>query len=269
MERERTTRFVAPMIIIGVVIAVLGSTLMVGAQDAESAQSTCEGLGGAAFGLCTAFCDAMDCAGDSPQATEEACHRVEEKFHQITGSAPPCRASLRFFYTCGDPVCRGYTGSTGVPGCTAEQLAGEPCSEMGTSCDPMDGCNRLLVCTNVDPTTGGCPISRREAKTNIRYLDDRAVLRLHDEVMRIRLATYKYKAAAETGKTHLGFIIDDVAPSPAVHPSGNTVDLYGYTSMAVAALQMQARQIEALKSDLEVLREQMKRREGPTARPDR
>lgn len=40
-------------------------------------------------------------------------------------------------------------------------------------------------------------------------------------------------------------------------PVPDMVDLYGYTSMAVAALQLQARQIEALKKELESLRRQI------------
>jgi len=55
---------------------------------------------------------------------------------------------------------------------------------------------------------GGCPISRREAKDHIRYLDDGDLKRLHDEVMRLRLARFRYRQ--NTSRTQLGFIIDDV-----------------------------------------------------------
>lgn len=30
----------------------------------------------------------------------------------------------------------------------------------GRSCDPMSLCNHVLVCSDTDPTVGGCPISR-------------------------------------------------------------------------------------------------------------
>ena len=57
--------------------------------------------------------------------------------------------------------------------------------------------------------------------------------------------------------THLGFIIDDVEPSPSVAENGNTVDLYGYASMAVAAVQTQAREIAELKAAVTSLQQQV------------
>ncbi|MGH7896283.1 MAG: hypothetical protein ACREQL_16575, partial [Candidatus Binatia bacterium] len=52
----------------------------------------------------------------------------------------------------------------------------------------------------------------------------------------------------------LGFIIDDVGTSPAVAADGGHVDLYGYTSMAVAAIQAQQKRIEALEREVAALR---------------
>jgi hypothetical protein len=66
--------------------------------------------------------------------------------------------------------------------------------------------------------------------------------------MRIPLATYRYKNDATP---HLGFIIEDVdARSPAVLPTRDRVDLYGFVSMAVATLQRQEKDIAALKADV-------------------
>ena len=50
-------------------------------------------------------------------------------------------------------------------------------------------------------------------------------------------------------------MIDDVEPSVAV--SGDHVNLYGYLSMAVAAIQVQQSQIQALEQELRALREQV------------
>lgn len=66
-----------------------------------------------------------------------------------------------WFYTCGDPVCRGATPQAGVQRCTTETV-GQLCASAGQQCDPADGCNRRLVCTTLDPTDpkvldGGCP----------------------------------------------------------------------------------------------------------------
>jgi hypothetical protein len=67
--------------------------------------------------------------------------------------------ALTWFYTCGDPVCGRYTAPSGVPPCSPGEVVGASCSAAGTTCDPGDTCNRLLVCTTSDPTHGGiCPI---------------------------------------------------------------------------------------------------------------
>ena len=52
----------------------------------------CDLLSGAAFGLCNAYCEAMDCEllddGDDttfPNASEQACLQVKDSFIRITG----------------------------------------------------------------------------------------------------------------------------------------------------------------------------------------
>jgi len=60
--------------------------------------------------------------------------------------------------------------------------------------------------------------------------------------LRLRLATYEYKALPSTGR-HLGFIIEDSPHNPAVDRDGNLVDLYGYTSLLLATTQAQQRRI--------------------------
>jgi hypothetical protein len=49
------------------------------------------GLTGAAFGLCTAYCEGLDCDGDAPPASGNACERLQRNFEKITGGLPlPC-----------------------------------------------------------------------------------------------------------------------------------------------------------------------------------
>jgi len=62
----------------------------------------------------------------------------------------------RWHYTCGDPVCVGYTVKPGVPLCTGQGLESR-CEHEGLTCDPRDDCNRLLVCSVTDPLRGPCP----------------------------------------------------------------------------------------------------------------
>jgi hypothetical protein len=167
-------------------------------------------------------------------------------------------AALRWYFTCGDPVCRGWTPKAGVARCTT-QKAGDPCRTADETCDPGDGCNRLLVCASSDPTmrAGGCPISRAATKRDIKYLAPEELRRYHDELLGLRLATWRYKH--DPSRERLGFILDDHEASMASDGPRNMVDLYGYTSLAVATLQLQAQQIEELRRQVEELRRQVVR----------
>ncbi|HZF11521.1 MAG TPA: hypothetical protein VFE33_22255 [Thermoanaerobaculia bacterium] len=55
-----------------------------------SGETVCNGLVGAAHGLCTAYCEAMDCDSGSPQASTKACAKVADNFLRITGQGLPC-----------------------------------------------------------------------------------------------------------------------------------------------------------------------------------
>jgi hypothetical protein len=129
-------------------------------------------------------------------------------------------------------------------------LQGEACGSPAAMCDPIDDCNARLLCTDVDPRLGPCPISKRAYKDDVRYLPTAEVDARAEALLSVQLAEYRYTREAPGGKPHLGFIIDDGVPGEALRPSGDQVDLYGYTSLAVAALQAQARQISALEARL-------------------
>jgi hypothetical protein len=165
---------------------------------------------------------------------------------------------LLWYSTCGDPVCVGYSGPfDGVDLCVSE-VEGEVCETAGAECDFESECNALLVCATEDPKDqpGGCPISRKRFKREIHYLDDSERATAAQALMQMRLATWQYQWEDEKQPNHLGFIIDDSPETPAVRADGERVDLYGYTSMAVAAIQAQQAEIDALRVELELLREQ-------------
>lgn len=82
---------------------------------AQSTESVCDGEQGAAYGLCNAFCEAMECDSDDPQASETACNKVQSKFEQVTGHQPPC---LQPALSC---VC-----NEGLPGFLAVATSGAP-----------------------------------------------------------------------------------------------------------------------------------------------
>jgi hypothetical protein len=114
------------------------------------------------------------------------------------------------------------------------------------------GCAWDCKCVNVPLAECACALltSTASAKRDIEYVDASAEARLHDELMAVRLATYRYRPGV-TGEDnlHLGFIIEDMPPdSPAVLPSRERVDAYGYLSMAVAALKVQERELTELRA---------------------
>lgn len=53
-----------------------------------SSEDVCDG--DPAFGLCNAFCEAMDCDSANPNASQKACDRVQANYERQTGSPPPC-----------------------------------------------------------------------------------------------------------------------------------------------------------------------------------
>jgi hypothetical protein len=175
---------------------------------------------------------------------------------------------LKLFTTCGDPVCgiRPH-GDPAIPACRRGQAPGAACSAAGTKCDPCpgcdaaSGCNQYLVCASQDPQggPGGCPISRRSYKRDIRYLGDSELARYEAALLHMKLATWRYKH--DPARARLGFIIDDVdgADGSVAIEGGERVDLYGYTSLAVATLQRQAKQIAELRRELAALKRQVSR----------
>ena len=167
-----------------------------------------------------------------------------------------------WYLGCGDPVCADYTGPfDGIGLCEDDGIvAGDACDVVGDTCDPVDSCNALLQCATSDPTqqTGGCPVSLAKHKQDIQYLDGQARQTAAQEVRAMKLASWRYTGSLDDGKTHLGFIIDDAPGSAAVAADGKHVDLYGYTSLAIATIQEQQAQIDALEVRLKALEAQCK-----------
>jgi hypothetical protein len=164
-------------------------------------------------------------------------------------------SGLTWFLTCGGPVCQAPESDAGLT-----DDAGVPCPPVGSSCTTSGetcgtrgsaNCGAIEMCTDQNPAVN-CPISSRRFKDGIEYVDEARLAKLHDEAMRIRLATYNYKPeVADPKPKHLGFIIEDLAPSPAVDPGLSHVDMYGYVSMVVAAMQVQEKEIAELRQELD------------------
>jgi hypothetical protein len=175
-------------------------------------------------------------------------------------------SALQWYTTCGEPVCRVPLDG-GLADAALEDDAGSECPSVGSNCstmgqtcgtsNPYVNCGATEVCSDHDPKlgVGGCPISSRKAKDHIECVDSAQLQKLHDETMRIRLATYNYKEPySDPGTKHLGFIIDDDPSSPAVNAGRERVDLYSYLSMVVATMQVEEKEIANLRRELSRMR---------------
>jgi len=159
--------------------------------------------------------------------------------------------------TCGLPACAldAAVPDSGLPYCPVQQ-AGTACSTPGAECDPYTPCAIHLLCGASDPKAGGCPISRARFKKDIRFLSDAELRGYSRELLDLPLATFRYRAGGE--RTHLGFLIDGHESLACV--DGDQVDLYGYTSMAVAALKVQEQEIADLRKELAAMRKELAKR---------
>ena len=59
--------------------------------ETPAEEDVCDGLSGAQYGLCNAYCEAMDCDSPEPNASDTACDRVLANFmDKADGENPPC-----------------------------------------------------------------------------------------------------------------------------------------------------------------------------------
>ncbi|MFO0549724.1 MAG: tail fiber domain-containing protein [Polyangiaceae bacterium] len=169
-------------------------------------------------------------------------------------SAKPATSSSAATESSTSPSSSSSTAQTGSAATeTSASAAGERCGE--TTCAAGQQCCVGMPFRTPTCFDGAvCPKSRRSAKRDITYLSEADASELSREVLDMRIARYRYKADGETGKEHLGFIIDDVEPSLAVTGDGDHVDLYGFLSMAVLTLQTQEKRIQSLEAEVAELR---------------
>ena len=111
-------------------------------------ETVCDNETGAAFGLCNAYCEAMDCESDDPQASENACSRVQDKFQQITGRDLPCETPP-VTCPCNDPASnpvfaetvanQNFILSCSIAGSGTVSIALAPSGSGFASVDPGNG----------------------------------------------------------------------------------------------------------------------------------
>jgi hypothetical protein len=175
-------------------------------------------------------------------------------FHMACGSqfpvGRPCEAGTPLTWDCG----RAMTG------CPAERpRLGAACTTTGLDCnygqEPCASTSFVCESGTWHSKQNQCPVSTARLKKQIHYLSDAELRQLSEETQSLRLTTYRYVEGDPA--QHLGFIIEDAPQSAAVVPGRDRVDLYGYTSMTVATLQVQQRELAELREEVATLRREM------------
>jgi hypothetical protein len=84
-----------PLFALFVLLVVISAPRLGSAQTADgqtpAQESVCDGFSGAQWGLCNAYCEAMDCDDPAAHASASACERVLSRFQARSGgTAMPC-----------------------------------------------------------------------------------------------------------------------------------------------------------------------------------
>ncbi len=232
------------------------------AADADCGNAElCDGCGSSSCPFCAdcvPACRAHGCATEPEAACDEVRPNCGEGAVAVVRegcwrcvTVPACEEqNLRWYQTCGDPVCGGHRPTPGERAC-AEEMVGQACGVFADHCDPMDFCNARLLCTDSDPRLqpGGCPISELKHKRDVRYVDAAERSALAEALQGLRLASWRYVGRQDR---QLGFVIEDGPPAQSLR-GPDQVELYGYLSLAVAALQEQQAEIQHLRAAVEAL----------------
>jgi hypothetical protein len=205
----------------------------------------------------TSPCAECSCAGDRDGDGSVTVDEAVEVVANVLEGCPQYRWYRSCLFTAirEHDVCPPSTAF-----CTTEE-PGAPCREYQERCCPSEsGCTRgncsyPLVCSDRDPSGVACRLrSRRSTKHDIEYLAQTDLERLRSKLLGVNLTRFRYNGEPASAAPHLGFIIEDVEPSPSVDSQHDSVDLYGYVSMAVATIQVQQGEIQALRQEIDALR---------------
>jgi hypothetical protein len=148
-----------------------------------SRETICDLETGAAFGLCNAYCEAMDCESASPQASESACSKVQGKFQNITGrdvtcelpcpctSIPQFNAILANASSCvdffGTVVVSAGGPTLPFPPFFAEYAGSDPSTLPGHVCGYVNLTNNAFITIPIsDEQAATCVQMTRDAATN-------------------------------------------------------------------------------------------------------
>jgi hypothetical protein len=86
--------FIAAAFLASLVLLVPESQAQTADGQPPAIEQVCDGKTGALWGLCVAYCEAMDCDYPFPHASDEACdHVLGNYLKKSGGDLPPCEES--------------------------------------------------------------------------------------------------------------------------------------------------------------------------------
>jgi len=214
-----------------------------------------------------AKCPSSDplCPATYADAASQGCQTLNEAC-DYSGLACTCTNCTKYpVEYCNGPLTWHCDAPNADPDCPhARPAIGAACAKEGQFCnygcepDVSRRCSAGAWAAASAP--GGCPISTRRAKKEIRYLSDEDRARFAAQARDLRLATYRYRDPAPDRRSHLGFILEDSPGCAAADMEKRQVDLYSYVSMVLVLAQQQQREIASLKRELAALRRERARR---------
>jgi hypothetical protein len=103
------------------VIFICAGSVFADTPDGQtpSRETVCDNEEGAAYGLCTAYCEAMDCGDPNQRASDRGCEAVRRNFEKQTGRPIPCGLNC----PCSDQLvlfAQIVAGTVGVQRCIAD-----------------------------------------------------------------------------------------------------------------------------------------------------
>jgi len=187
---------IVALVIFGLLLS-LGITSHARTPDGmtPSEETVCDGQVGAAYGLCTAYCEAMDCDSEYPKASENACAKVEANYMNKTGMVPPC------IDLCADVTCP----------------EGETCVDGECFCGEEPTCGQLEMCEEgqcIDP----CAELAAEAECPCNYSDVPMT-----EACWIQFGDPEFNSCDID--TCLSEVVDDTCEISGTGPENNAVEL--------------------------------------------
>ena len=132
-----------------------------------SQETVCDNETGAAYGLCTAYCEAMDCGDPNQRASNQGCEAVRRNFEKKTGRPLPCAVSC----ACTDQLivfAQIVAGTVGVRRCIADDNLLLVITDQGDTAMIEDGPPITCNVNGEEPIIELTPTERQVCRVKIR-----------------------------------------------------------------------------------------------------